>query len=633
MPKPFVPSASDRLPRITIFAVLLFGLFAALQWRLVQLQVFRHEELQARAEDYRFTTRIEQSWRGQIQDRTGMPLALTKPLKNVYADLLMWTNRVELLAPRIAPLLGMDQALLEDHVQQRLSAYNRRSVGSRPRSVLVQRGVTPAKWSGIKEALSRETFGLQTNNLSSRQRTLLKSLRRWSLHAEDDQGRYFPHGESLSQVIGYVGTGTNGHLLQGKWGIEAFWDKVLAGQNSVCQSSKDAAGNELAFCRTTNIVARDGAHIVLTIDLTLQKIVERALAKAAAHCAPSHASCVVIRPATGEILALACWPSFAPQDPAASQSANWRNHVISDRYEVGSVFKVITLAIGLDIGVVNLDQRIFCENGRWVYRNCALHDNGHRYGYLTVRDCLVYSTNIGLAKIALMIGTNELYAAIINFGFDRPTGVPLPYETPGFVRHPTNWWAGSITRLAIGHELAVSQMQLAMAYAAIANDGRLMRPMLVRELHHADGTFWGSYEPKLVRSVVRPSTARLVRGVLRDAVERGTGKLAAMPQHSVAGKTGTAQKSDGRRIIPGRVYCSFVGMVPAERPELVIAVAVDEPQSGGYGGTIAAPVFREIAEAAVAHYGIPPDKRPGSSPQAHLVRNAAAASGEFAFAQ
>lgn len=633
MPKLFAPSASDRLPRITIFAVLLFGLFAALQWRLVQLQVFRHEELEARAEDYRLTTRIEQSWRGQIQDRTGIPLALTMPLKNVYADLSVWTNRVEWLAPIIAPLLGMDQALLTERVQRGLAARNRPGTERGLRSVLVQRGVAPAKWSGIKEALSRETFGLQTNKSSGRQRTLLKSLRRWSLHAEDDQGRYFPHGESLAQVIGYVGTGTNGHLLQGRWGIEASGDKVLAGQNGVCRSSNDAAGNELAFCRTTNIVARDGAHIVLTIDLTLQKIVERALAKAAAHCAPSHASCVVIRPTTGEILALACWPSFDPRTPAASQSANWRNHVISDRYEVGSVFKVITLAIGLDIGVVNLDQRIFCENGRWVYRNCALHDDGHRYGYLTVRDCLVHSSNIGLAKIALMIGTNGLYAAIINFGFDRPTGVPLPYETPGFVRHPTNWWAGSITRLAIGHELAVSQMQLAMAYAAIANDGRLMRPLLVRQLNHSDGTFWGNYEPKLVRSVVKPSTARLVRGVLRYSVEVGTGKLAVLPEHSVAGKTGTAQKSDGRRIIPGRVYCSFVGMVPADRPELVIAVAVDEPQNGGYGGTVAAPVFREIAEEAVVHYRIPPDKRPGSSRQAHLVRNAAAASGEFAFAR
>lgn len=633
MSKLFVPSASDRLSRITIFAVLLSGPFVALEWRLVKLQVFRHDELAAKAEDYRFTTRTEQSWRGQIQDRNGIPLALTMPLMNVYADLSVWANRVQLLAPRIALLLGMDQALLEQRVQQGLNARDNTGAGRPPRTALLQRGVSPAKWRGIKQALSRETFGMQTKKSSSRQRALLKSLRRWSLYAVDDQGRYFPHGESLAQVIGYVGTGTNGHLLQGKWGIEAFGDRLLAGQNGVCRSSQDAAGNELAFCRTTNLVARDGAHVVLTIDLTLQQIVERALAKAAARCAPSNACCVVIRPATGEILALACWPSFHPQYPAASQPANWRNHVISDRYEVGSVFKVITLAAALELGVVNLEQRIFCENGRWVYRNCALRDDGHRYGYLSVRDCLINSSNIGLAKIGLMIGTNGLYAAIINFGFNCPTGVPLPYETPGFVCHPTNWWAGSITRLAIGHELAVSQMQLAMAYAAIANDGRLMRPMLVRQLNHADGTWWGNYEPKLVRSVVRPSTARLLRSALRGAVERGTGKLAALPEHSVAGKTGTAQKSDGRHFIPGRVYCSFVGMVPAEQPELVIAVAVDEPQIGGYGGTVAAPVFREIAEQAVAHYGIPPDKRPGSSRQAHLVRNAAVARGELAFAQ
>jgi cell division protein FtsI/penicillin-binding protein 2 len=166
-----------------------------------------------------------------------------------------------------------------------------------------------------------------------------------------------------------------------------------------------------------------------------------------------------------------------------------------------------------------------------------LHDDGHRYGTLSVRECLAKSSNIGLAKIALLAGPNRFYDYIIRFGFDRPTGLPLPYETPGFVCHPTNWWAGSITRLAIGHELAVSQLQLAMAYSAIANDGRLMRPMLVKQLNHSDGTLWGRYEPIPVRAVVRPETARQVREAMRDVVERGTGKLAALPEHSVAGKT------------------------------------------------------------------------------------------------
>ena len=593
---------------MTIYACLLLAGLAVLEWRLFHLQVLRHEELEEKAEKYRFASRVEQSWRGQIRDRNRLPLALTVPAKNLYADLSVWTNRVSMLAGIVAPLLGTDSAQLAQQIQQRLTARDGSSTNHSPGVLLVKRGVSPAEWTTIKEALAGQSFGFQTNKLSSRQRKQLKSLRRWVLFAEDDQRRFFPYGESLANPLGFVGTGTNGHLLQGRWGLEASLDFILAGQNGALASSQDAAGNELAFCRTTNSLARDGAHVVLTIDLTLQKIVEAALAKVVARYCPSNASCVVVRPATGEILALASLPTFSPEQPGDSPPANWRNHMISDRNEVGSVFKVITLAAALDLGVVNLNQQINCENGCWIYKGSKLHDDGHHNGLLSVRECLAKSSNIGLAKIALLVGTNALSSFITSFGLDRPTGVPLPYETPGLVHPLKSWTPSSITRVAIGHELAISQLQLAMAYAAIANDGRLMRPMLVGELDYADGRLWGRYQPKFVRAVVRPETARQVREAMRDVVEHGTGKLAALPNHTVSGKTGTAQKSDGHRYIPGRLYCSFIGMVPADKPELVIAVAVDEPKDSAYGGLVAAPVFREIAEQAVVLYNIAPDK-------------------------
>jgi cell division protein FtsI/penicillin-binding protein 2 len=392
--------------------------------------------------------------------------------------------------------------------------------------------------------------------------------------------------------------------------LEASLNKLLAGQNGVCDSSQDAAGNELAFCRTAEMPAVDGAQVVLTIDLALQQVVEQALAKAMTQYHPSNASCVVIRPATGEILALASLPGFLPQQPGGSGPAGWRNHVISDECEVGSVFKVITLATALDRGAVTLGQRIFCENGHWTYQHTALRDDDHHYGDLTVGDCLAKSSNIGFAKIGLLVGADALYNSILRFGFGNRTGVPLGYETPGFIRPPARWTPASITRIAIGHELTVSQLQLAMAYAAIANDGVLMRPLLVKAVNHADGSRWGRYEPQAIRRVVRPETARLVREAMRGVVEHGTGQLAALPGYSVAGKTGTAQKSDGHRYLAGHYYCSFVGMVPANKAELVIAVAVDDPGNSAYGGTVAAPIFREIGTKAVAFYGIEPDVAP-----------------------
>jgi len=221
-----------------------------------------------------------------------------------------------------------------------------------------------------------------------------------------------------------------------------------------------------------------------------------------------------------------------------------------------------------------------------------------------------------MAKIGLKVGPNSLYYFIAGFGFNQCTGIPLPYELPGFVRHPTNWSGISITRLAIGHELAVTPIALAMAYAAIGNDGKLMRPWLLSRVDHADGSPWGRYGPVPVRQVIAPETARRVREAMVDVVERGTGRVAALPEHTVAGKTGTAQKSDGRRYVPGRLYCSFVGMIPSHNPELVIAVALDEPQGRAYGGTVAAPVFREVAQQAIALYNIPPDKpQPGRARQ------------------
>lgn len=596
--------------RTSIWAGILLAGFVILEWRLVHLQVLRHEELEEKAENCRFTTRVDQAWRGEISDRFGQPLALTIPTKDIYADLTVWSNHVDLLAPLVAPMLGLPPDRLANYVRQKLAPHQGAAANGEPGILLLKRGVTLTDWTPIHDALARNAFGMATNHLASRQKTLLKALRRWTLFTQNNQQRYYPYGGILGTTLGFVGTGTDGHLLAGRWGLEACLNNLISGTNGICNSSQDAAGNELSFCRTEDASVTDGAHAILTIDLRLQQIVERALGRTMTSCHPVCASCVVIRPATGEILAMASLPSFLPQRPDLSASANWRNHVISDRYEVGSAFKVITLAAALEHHAVTLDQRFDCHQGTWVYLHSVLHDDGHHYGIMTVRECLAKSSNIGFAQIALLVGKESLYDSISRFGCNQVTGVPLPNETGGTIKSPAHWTPTSITRVAIGQEFSMSQLQLAMAYAAIANDGELMQPMLLRQLNHADGSCWWRYAPKPVRWVVHPETARLVRAAMQDVVEYGTGKAAAMADYTVAAKTGTAQKSDRHGYLPGQVYCSFVGMLPAGKPELVIAVAVDNPQGPASGGTVAAPVFREIAEQAVKLYGIAPDKIP-----------------------
>lgn len=653
-PRP-TQQASPHRGRIWVVGGLLLGLLGAVEWRLVHLQVLCHAELEEKAEIYLHTTRTEQAWRGPVLDTEGRKVALTEPVKDIYADLSMWTNRVNLLASIVAPLLETNAVSLAQRVHQSLQprhpppATAPRPVGfaalwtklhlspppsppteaiaglelspggSQPGALLLQRGVAPDTWAAIQRALAREPFGLPTNHLTTRQRALQKSLRRWALFALDDQQRCYPYGDSLAQVLGFVGTTTNGHLLQGKWGLEAQLDAVLAGQNGLCDSSQDAAGNELAFCRTAELAVHDGAQVVLTVNIALQQAVEQALAKVADRYHPTNASCVVVRPATGEILAMANWPTFSPQRPGAGSPTAWRNLVISDRHEVGSVFKTVTLASALDHGLVSLEETINCENGHWTYLRSTLRDDDHHYGPLSVRDCLAKSSNIGFAKIGLRVGAQTLSDSIRALGFTSPTGLPLPYESPGYLRPLTNWTPTSITRVAIGHELAVSQLQLAMAYAAIANDGVLLRPLLIKQLNHADGSAWGKYASPPGRRVMTARTAALVRDALRAVVEHGTGEQAAMPGYTIAGKTGTAQISDGHRILPGHYYCSFVGLVPADKPQFVIAVAVNDPGNNTYGGTVAAPVFREIAQQAVRLYGIPPDQKP-AAPQPVVFR-------------
>lgn len=581
--------------------------FLILEIRLIDLQVVRHAELERKAEEYQDTIRVEQSWRAQIRDRNGITLAVTIPVKDIYADLLVWTNHVELLSRVVAPYLHVDSTELSRRVRDGMAFPG--GAGRSPRAeLLLERDVSPVEWGAIQQALARETFGLPVNHLATWQRTELAEFRRRALFAVDDQWRYYPQGTLLAQVLGFVGTGTNGHLLEGKWGVEARYDAELAGSNGICVSSQDAAGNELAFGRIRDVRAHEGSQVVLTVDLTLQKIVEAALARMMVRYHPLSASCIVIRPSTGEILALANFPTYSPQRPDAGPVEAWCNHAISDNYEPGSVFKVITLSAALDLGVVNLNEQIFCENGRWIFGRRMLHDDAS-YGWLPVWECLAKSSNIGFAKIAIMVGTNQLNGYMRKFGFGRKTEVELPYETPGMLHDLADWTPLSISRVAIGQEFAVSQLQLAMAYAAIANDGVLMKPRLVRELDHPDGSPVIRYASKSAGVVIRPDTARWVREAMQYVVLVGTGTAAAVPGYSVAGKTGTAQISDGRQYLTSRFYCSFIGMVPAGKPELVIAVAVDGPKTSAFGGLVAAPVFREIAGQAMALYSVPPDKK------------------------
>jgi cell division protein FtsI/penicillin-binding protein 2 len=353
----------------------------------------------------------------------------------------------------------------------------------------------------------------------------------------------------------------------------------------------------------------------------MQHIVEGALAEAMEKHAPVSASCVVVRPRTGEILAMVTLPNFDPNNPGAAPADARRNRVICDVAEPGSTFKIVVVAGALNEQIVRLADTFDCERGHFVYAGKVLRDH-ESYGVLTVENIITKSSNIGAAKIGIKMGEPQMYQYVRNFGFGTRTGLPLLGEVSGIVHPLKDWSKLSLSRIPMGHEIAVTPLQMVMAMCAIANHGCLMRPMLVDRLEDRQGNVVARYYPQKVRQVISPAAATQMVQALKTVVSpEGTAPKAALEHYTVAGKTGTAQKAGLGGYLPGKYFSSFAGFFPADEPELCIYVAMDEPKQGYYGGQTAAPIFKQIAERAANYLNICPDTGP-VSPEAVVAEKA-----------
>jgi cell division protein FtsI (penicillin-binding protein 3) len=321
-----------------------------------------------------------------------------------------------------------------------------------------------------------------------------------------------------------------------------------------------------------------------------------------------------MNPLTGEILAAAAVPNFDPLNPGASPSNTWRNPPFMDLCEPGSTFKLVTLAAALDQNRLTLDSGVYCEHGRYVVDHVSISDHAP-YDLLTLRDCFAKSSNIGFAKTALALGPRLFHDYATNFGFGRKTGIPFMAEGAGYIETVADLKTMNLSRAAFGQGISVTQLQMAAAMAAIANNGRLVRPMLVNRFLSPQGRVLLSFQPQAVRQVMRPESAQSENEALQAvAAPGGTGTLAAMPDYTVAIKTGTAEESGTNGYVKGKYYSSVAGFFPATAPRMVIVVALDEPENGYYAGAVVAPVFRSIAEQAAALLRIPQDKPPRAQP-------------------
>jgi cell division protein FtsI (penicillin-binding protein 3) len=598
--------------RLLLLALLLLAAFAGLGYRLVDLQILRHDELSELAQQNTQRQFFFVPRRGDILDRKGNLLATSVAAKVICADpSLMGTHQAE-IARAIAPLLQMNEVDLCQRLMPRVSK-NEKGEPATNRFVRLKAKVPAETWQQIQTTMKSLSFGQDEKKLPAATQAFYRALRQTAVFSQDYPLRVYPNQALAAHVLGFASTEERKlddhrvNEIDGKDGIELTFDSKLSGVPGWRLTETDKRGREVVALREQDLEPRDGLNVVLTIDAVVQHMLESALAEAMEKHTPISASGMVIRPRTGEILALATLPDFDPNNPGAAPADARRNRIISDVMEPGSTFKIVVVSGALNDGTVTLNDPYDCEHGRFVFAGRELHDH-EAYGTLSVKTIITKSSNIGAAKIGIKMGPNRLYDYITRFGFGERTGLPLPGEVRGIVHPVKSWNKVSVAQLPMGHYIAVTRLQMIMAMCAIANKGVLMRPMLVDRLEDRNGKVLARYSAQPVRQILSEDAARQMIEALKTVVSPdGTAPKASLEHYTVAGKTGTAQKPEAGGYSHDKFVSSFIGFFPADEPELCIAIIMDEPKEGYYGGMVAGPVFRQVAERSANYLNIRPD--------------------------
>ncbi len=546
-------------------AALMFGL-AVLAVRGAQLAIHPSERTLEEAAAQRWGKVVVNGRRGDVVDRRGRRLATSVVTPNVVADPLSLPEEdVPEIAARLSEILGIDRAVIE------------RKLWREGKYVRLATKVHPAVARQIEELGVRGVW------------------------VEGVLGRYYPERELASQVLGYVDV--NGHGVDG---LERYWEDRLRGGQVVLQRRRDRLGLDVTRPAAVDAGAYEGLTVHTTLDNHVQRLAERALAGVMERHEPAAAWAVVVDVRTGDLLAMANAPTFNP-NKLGDDPRPRRNHILEDEIEPGSVFKPFTVAAALQLGVIEADADVDCEGGSWAGAGMRIRDD-HPHGVISLSEVIKYSSNIGSAKLALMMGPERFLGMLNEFGFGERSGVALPDERKGKLRAADRIKRIELATTAYGQGVTSTPLQLAMATATIANDGKRMEPRIVSRVEDGSGVVHLVTEPTVARRVVSAEVARQVTDMMVTVTEKGgTGTRARVPGYLVAGKTGTAEKVENGRYSSKRLG-SFMGFLPADDPVLAIVVSVDEPSVGSkYGGIVAAPAFAEIAEGALRYLGIPPN--------------------------
>ena len=550
--------------RVACLFLLIAVIMSGLGFRLMYLQFYRSNWLTENAIDQRVRDIPVEAKRGTIFDRNGRELGVSISSESVYAIPAEIVD-VEGTAARLAAILTLDRDKLAAKLKRRQAfTWVKRKVDGE---------------------IAKEVHMLNLPGIGLTQ----------------ENQRYYPNDNLAAHILGFTGIDS-----QGLDGVELTFDSYLKGRSGSIVVEYDARGQEIPYASHQFIKPIEGHNIYLTIDIVIQQIIERELEKVMQDTKAQAATIIAIEPSTGEILALANRPDYNPNRFAEFSPKLWRNIAVSNAYEPGSTFKIITTTAALGEKVVSLNESFF-DPGSVEVQGRTIHcwkDGGH--GSQTFQEVVENSCNVGFVNVGLRLGVDSFYKYFTAFGLGKHTNVDLPGEAKGIVIEKSQVKPINIATMSMGQSIAVTPLQLVTAVAAVANDGQRLRPQIVREVKGKDGEIIRSFTPDIINQVVDVATAQEVKKVLESVVANGTGKNAYIEGFRIAGKTGTAQKVGAGGYMPGKYVASFVGFAPADKPQIVMVVIIDEPVGIYYGGQIAAPVFTGIMNDVLQYLKIAP---------------------------
>ena len=572
--------------------LVLWVLFGALALRYAWIQIVQGEALAARVRHETGEARVTQSPRGAIIDRDGRELAVSLIMKSLFID----PNNVpkgkeDEVAEKLAPLVGLDAEVIRHDIEQGGGF------------VWVKHFLTTDEAAAVRKLIRDEGYNC--------------------LGFQDEAKRSYPNNELAANILGFVGTDD-----VGLDGVEQAFDDVIKGGSSESFIQTDNVSDRpilgSVFSKSRPQPAKCKT-VQLTIDSTMQFMVEETLGEALAETSAHTVTAVVMKPATGEVLAMASRPSYNPNRFDEYPMETWTNRAVSRIYEPGSTFKSVVAAAALEEKIVEPDD-VFEDPGYIIVSEKRIENwSGESFGTVTFADIIKQSLNTGFAKIGLEIGADRLNKYARRFGFGSVTGIELPAEEEGLLFEPDEMRDSDMATMAIGQSIAVTPIQLVTAMSAIANDGILMRPYIVKAIYNADGTVFEETKPREVRRVISSETDKTLMRLLEGVVSSGGGQKAKVKGYRIGGKTGTAQKirSDGVGYKEGSYIASFCGFAPAENPEVALLVIIDEPSGVYYGGQIAAPVAAKIFRQLFHYLNVEPSKDPfeGKAPSSAASRS------------